>query len=48
MNNDYSETPKRNWPLIWGGIAVGLLVAACAVGCLLMWVYNFNILNWME
>jgi high-affinity Fe2+/Pb2+ permease len=48
MSHESPDTPKRNWPLIWAGIMVGLLVAATAAGLIAMYVGNFNLLDWME
>jgi hypothetical protein len=48
MSREFPDTPKRNWPLIWAGIMVGLLMAATAAGLIAMYVGNFNLLDWME
>jgi hypothetical protein len=48
MSHESPDTPKRNWPLLWAGIIVGLLVAATAAGLIAMYVGNFNLLDWME
>jgi hypothetical protein len=48
MNHESPGVPKRNWPLIWAGIFVGLLVAATAAGLIAMYIGNFNLLDWME
>jgi high-affinity Fe2+/Pb2+ permease len=48
MSHESPDTPKRNWPLIWAGIMVGLLVAVTAAGLIALYVGNFNLLDWME
>jgi hypothetical protein len=48
MSNQSPDHSKRNWPLIWTGVIVGLLVTASVVGLVAMYVANFNLLEWME
>ncbi|MFA5058864.1 MAG: hypothetical protein WC485_12175 [Opitutaceae bacterium] len=48
MTNESSQIPRRNWPLIWGGVAAGLLAAAVVAGLIALYVCNFNLLDWIE
>jgi len=40
--------PKRNWPLILTAAALGLAAAMFVLGCVALWVTNFNLLEWLE
>jgi hypothetical protein len=48
MSNQSPDHSKWNWPLIWTGVIVGLLVTVSVVGLVAMYVTNFNLLEWME
>jgi hypothetical protein len=48
MNDPSADFPKRNWPLIGGGIVIGCVLAAMAIGVVVMYVANFNLLEWVE
>ena len=48
MANQSLEIPRRNWPLIWAGVVVGLVVAATLIGSIALFVTNFNLLDWIE
>jgi hypothetical protein len=48
INPEPSPQTKRNWPLILTAAAVGLVAAAFVLGCVALWVTNFNLLDWME
>ncbi len=48
MTGDPSETPKRNWPLIWTIVIAGALTTTVVVGSIALYVANFNLLEWME
>ena len=48
MNSQPPDLPKRNWPLIWTGVIVGLVVTVAVVGLVALYIANFNLLEWME
>lgn len=48
MNSQSPDHPKRNWPLIWTGVIVGLLVTVSVAGLVALYIANFNLLEWME
>jgi hypothetical protein len=48
MSNQPPDPPQRNWPLIWTGVIVGLLVTVSVLGVVALYVTNFNLLEWME
>ncbi len=48
MSENTSEATKPNWPFIIAGAVVALGVLTVAGAVLLMWIYNFNLLEWME
>jgi hypothetical protein len=48
MSETPTENPKYNWPLILAiAIAAGTIFVV-ALTALLMWTYNFNLLEWIE
>jgi hypothetical protein len=48
MSNESPDTPRRNRPLIWGGIILGFLLLSTVIGLVAMYVADFNLLDWME
>ena len=48
MSMESSDHPKRPWPLIWAGVAVGVLAVATVAACVAMYIANFNPLDWLE
>ena len=48
MSSELQDTPKRNWPLILSGAAVALLLVGAVIGCVALYVTNFNLLDWLE
>jgi hypothetical protein len=48
MNRQSPDHPNRNWPLIWAGVIVGLLVTVSVAGLVALYVASFNLLEWME
>ena len=48
MSEISSETPKYNWPLIIAIGAAAAVIFTISLTALLMWAYNFNLLDWIE
>ena len=48
MTDQSPDNPKTNWPLILGGVTVGILAIAVVGGLVAMYVANFNLLDWLE
>jgi hypothetical protein len=48
MSHPLRDTPKRNWPLIWGGIVAALLLLGTVLGLVAMYIANFNLFDWLE
>lgn len=48
MNSQSPDHPQRNWPLIWTGVIVGLIVTVSVIGLLALYIANFNLFEWLE
>ena len=48
MTSRSPDNSKPNWPLILGGIIVGVLGMLVVGGLVAMYVANFNLLSWLE